>query len=108
MKNPNHVIRDMVYYWPMYTDTNLVMSEPIMIFSRLYCFHQWRYIPCSNRVFVCSSKHEGLAGSRFGWGLYEDSELAQDVAMAVDIFTLGLSIDVELRIVTIIQAIIGI
>ena len=34
VKNPDHVIRDMVYYWPMYTDTSLTISEPIMIFSR--------------------------------------------------------------------------
>lgn len=55
----------------------------------------------------CSSKHEGLAGSRFGWGLYENTELAENVAEVVDILTLGLSIDVELRVLASIQAIIG-
>lgn len=87
VKDPAHVIRDMVYYWPMYTNIDSKISEPIMIFS--------------------SSKHEGLAGSRFGWGLYENTELAENVAEVVDILTLGLSIDVELRVLASIQAIIG-
>jgi len=34
VKNNFHVIRDMVYYWPMYTDINESVAEPIMIFSR--------------------------------------------------------------------------
>ena len=34
VKNQQHVIRDMVYYWPMYTDIDLMISQPIMIFSR--------------------------------------------------------------------------
>ncbi|CAI8010915.1 Tryptophan aminotransferase-related protein 3 [Geodia barretti] len=87
VKNPNHVIRDMVYYWPMYTDIDTTISEPIMIFS--------------------SSKHEGLAGTRFGWGLYQDSVLAQNVAQVVNVLTLGLSVDVQLRVLASIQAIIG-
>jgi aspartate/methionine/tyrosine aminotransferase len=87
VKNEQHVIRDMVYYWPMYTETSLTVSQPIMIFS--------------------SSKHEGLAGTRFGWGLYEDLDLAQGVATVIDSLVLGLSIDVELRVLASIQAIIG-
>lgn len=34
VKDPEHVIVDMVYYWPMYTDIDVKMNEPIMIFSR--------------------------------------------------------------------------
>lgn len=83
--NQHHVIRDMVYYWPMYTDTNLTVSEPIMIFS--------------------SSKHGGIAGTRFGWGLYEDSTLAMNVVTVIDTLVLGLSIDVELRVLASLQAI---
>ena len=42
VKDQNRVIRDMVYYWPMYTDTNTTISEPIMIFSRyVWILPQW-------------------------------------------------------------------
>lgn len=57
--------------------------------------------------FTCSSKHDGLAGTRFGWGLYEDSDLAMNVASVIDTIVLGLSIDVELRILASLQAILG-
>jgi L-tryptophan--pyruvate aminotransferase len=87
VKNQQHVIRDMVYYWPMYTDIDLMISQPIMIFS--------------------SSKHDGLAGSRFGWGLYEDPMLALNVTAVIDTLVLGLSIDVELRVLASMQAILG-
>ena len=54
-----------------------------------------------------SSKHEGLAGTRFGWGLYRDATLAQSVANVVDALVLGVSIDVELRVLAALQAILG-
>lgn len=59
--------------------------------------------------FTCtfSSKHDGLAGTRFGWGLYEDSDLAMNVAAVIDTIVLGLSIDVELRVLASLQAILG-
>ena len=110
VKNANHVIRDMVYYWPMYTDVNITVSEPIMIFSRFVlhcCLIISEYLALPMPIIFCSSKHEGLAGTRFGWGFYEDLSLAQTVAQVVDIFTLGLSIDVELRVLASIQAILG-
>ena len=55
----------------------------------------------------CSSKHDGLAGSRFGWGLYEDPMLALNVTAVIDTLVLGLSIDVELRVLASMQAILG-
>ena len=58
-------------------------------------------------IIIYSSKHEGLAGTRFGWGLYQDSVLAQNVAQVVNVLTLGLSVDVQLRVLASIQAIIG-
>lgn len=87
VQDPSHVIRDMVYYWPMYTTLNESLSEPIMVFS--------------------SSKHEGLAGSRFGWGLFRDAGLAHKVSAAVDTLVLGLSVDAELRVLSSLQAILS-
>ena len=72
-------------------------NDTILVFSR----------PIIGFCCVCSSKHEGLAGTRFGWGLFEDPALAQSVAGVVDTLTLGLSIDVELRVLASVRAIIG-
>ena len=55
----------------------------------------------------CSSKHGGLAGSRFGWGLYEDPMLAANVTNVIDTLVLGLSIDVELRVLASMQAVLS-
>ena len=57
--------------------------------------------------FTWSSEHDGLAGTRFGWGLYEDAVLATNVASVIDTLVLGLSIDVELRVLASLQAILG-
>ncbi|XP_065896729.1 uncharacterized protein [Dysidea avara] len=59
VKDRSHVMYDMVYYWPMFTNVSVKMSEDIMIFS--------------------ASKHDALAGSRFGWGLVKDVELAKSM-----------------------------
>ena len=34
MTDPDHIITDMVYYWPMYTDIDKKMNASLMIFSR--------------------------------------------------------------------------
>ncbi len=32
--DPSRVVMDMVYYWPMYTDTEAKLDHPLMVFSR--------------------------------------------------------------------------
>ena len=34
VKDPSRVVRDMVYYWLMYSKIDMKLSEDIMIFSR--------------------------------------------------------------------------
>ena len=34
IKDPSRVVRDMVYYWPMYSNIDKKLSEDLMIFSR--------------------------------------------------------------------------
>ena len=34
VKDPSRVVRDMVYYWPMYSKIDMKLSEDVMIFSR--------------------------------------------------------------------------
>ena len=55
----------------------------------------------------CSSKHDGLAGTRFGWGLVKDKDLAQRMFSVVSAITLALSADIELRILNSMQTILG-
>jgi hypothetical protein len=85
---------------------SLLFNKPL--FLPFWCFKPSLHF--EDMIFPCiiySSKHEGLAGTRFGWGLYEDSVLAQNVAQVVNVLTLGLSVDVQLRVLASIQAIIG-
>ena len=55
----------------------------------------------------CSSKHDGLAGTRFGWGLIKDSKLAQRMWAVVSAITLSTSIDIELRVLNSMRAILS-
>ena len=75
------------------------------------CGTLYRMIARHNRIILVvvyfSSKHEGLAGTRFGWGLYEDSQLSQRVASVIEALVLGLSIDAELRVLASLDAILG-
>lgn len=34
VKDPSRVVRDMVYYWPMYTEIDTKQDQPLMVFSR--------------------------------------------------------------------------
>lgn len=54
-----------------------------------------------------SSKHDGLAGTRFGWGLYQDPKLASGVAHTVASLMLGLSVDVQLRVLSSLQVVLS-
>ena len=55
----------------------------------------------------CSSKHDGLAGTRFGWALVKDKDLAQRMFTIVDAITLSVSADIELRILNSMQTILS-
>ena len=80
MTDSSHVIYDLVYNWPMYTDYLEKFNKEVMIFS--------------------SSKHDGLAGSRFGWGLIKNNDLANDTKQVIRSFVLSLSVDAQLRVLT--------
>ena len=91
----------------MYTDVNESLAEPIMIFSRLVAPIGTRPHSKTNSVLLISSKHGGMAGTRFGWGFYEDFTLAQRVNNVIETLVLGISIDTELRVLASLQAILG-
>ena len=54
-----------------------------------------------------SSKHDGLAGTRFGWGLVKDAKLADDMLKAIMAISLSSSVDIELRVLNSMQAILS-
>lgn len=56
---------------------------------------------------MSSSKHDGLAGTRFGWGLVRDAELAKKMWTAVMAVSLSSSVDIELRVMNSMQAILS-
>ena len=62
---------------------------------------------CKTFLYSSSSKHDGLAGTRFGWGLIKDMDLATRMSVTLDIVVLGLSVDAELRVLTSLQTILS-
>ena len=64
-------------------------------------------IKINDCLISVSSKHDGLAGTRFGWGLVKDSQLAQKMWSVVSAITLSTSVDIELRVLNSMQAILS-
>ena len=56
---------------------------------------------------MCSSKHDGLAGTRFGWGLIKDAELVKRVTTTVEKMVLSFSVDIQLRVLSSLQTVLS-
>jgi L-tryptophan--pyruvate aminotransferase len=69
-------IYDAIYYWPQFTSIDRKLSEDVMIFS--------------------ASKHTGHAGSRLGWALVKNPEVAELMRNFVQ-RELGVSMDSQIR-----------
>ncbi|KAM5567908.1 L-tryptophan--pyruvate aminotransferase 1 [Rosa sericea] len=65
------LIHDLAYYWPQYTAITAPLDEDIMYFT--------------------FSKSTGHAGSRIGWAIVKDKEIAKKMAKFVELSTLGVS-----------------
>jgi len=70
-------IHDLCYNWPHYIDNVTKFDENIMLFSM--------------------SKLTGHAGTRIGWGLFKDKELADRVQLYLELTTCGVSLDAQYR-----------
>lgn len=70
-------IHDLVYYWPQYTPITSPAAHDIMLFTM--------------------SKVSGHAGSRLGWALVKDGDVAKKMVYFVDRSTIGVSKDSQLR-----------
>ncbi|KAK3137394.1 hypothetical protein QOZ80_5BG0451680 [Eleusine coracana subsp. coracana] len=70
-------IHDLVYYWPQYTAITVRAAHDIMLFTL--------------------SKITGHAGTRIGWALVRDRDVARKMVYFVDRSTIGVSKDSQLR-----------
>ena len=70
-------IHDLVYYWPQYTPITGAAAHDIMLFS--------------------VSKVTDHAGTRLGWALVRDHDVAKKMVYFVDRATIGVSKDSQLR-----------
>ncbi|XP_024960896.1 L-tryptophan--pyruvate aminotransferase 1 [Cynara cardunculus var. scolymus] len=96
--NPNGVIRgpvvnrdggfvvyDLAYYWPQYTPITSSLDFDIMLFT--------------------ASKCTGHAGSRIGWALVKDKEVAKKMITFVVASSIGVSKESQLRVAKILQVV---
>ncbi|CAH9131963.1 unnamed protein product [Cuscuta epithymum] len=71
------VIYDFAYYWPHYTAISSPPSHDLMLFT--------------------FSKCTGHAGSRIGWAIVRDKEVAKKMTKFIEVSTIGVSKDSQLR-----------
>lgn len=79
------VIYDLAYYWPHYTPIIFAANYEIMLFT--------------------ISKSTGHAGTRIGWALVRDAELAKRMTKYIELSTIGVSKDSQFRASQILKAI---
>nr|CAD1842906.1 unnamed protein product [Ananas comosus var. bracteatus] len=70
-------IHDLAYYWPQYTPITDRADHEIMLFT--------------------VSKSTGHAGTRIGWALVKDREVARKMVKFIELNTIGVSKDSQLR-----------
>ncbi|KAF8408288.1 hypothetical protein HHK36_007437 [Tetracentron sinense] len=71
------VVHDLAYYWPMYTAITSPADNDLMLFT--------------------VSKCTGHAGTRIGWALVKDKEVAKKMTEFIVLNTIGVSKDSQLR-----------
>ncbi|XP_071731711.1 tryptophan aminotransferase-related protein 2-like [Rutidosis leptorrhynchoides] len=79
------LIHDLAYYWPQYTPILKPADNDIMLFT--------------------VSKSTGHAGTRIGWALVKDREIAKKMTTFIEINTIGVSKDSQIRAAKILQAV---
>ncbi|KAI0515554.1 hypothetical protein KFK09_008219 [Dendrobium nobile] len=78
-------IHDHAYYWPQYSPIPAPADEDVMLFS--------------------NAKFTGHASSRFGWAIIKDEKVYQKVVTYMDLSTVGVSSDTQLRVLKLIKTI---
>ncbi|KAL5220624.1 hypothetical protein ABZP36_025337 [Zizania latifolia] len=78
-------IHDLAYYWPQYTPITKKADHDIMLFT--------------------VSKSTGHAGTRIGWALVKDRAIAEKMTKFVELNTIGVSKDSQLRAAKVLAAV---
>ncbi|XP_047966001.1 tryptophan aminotransferase-related protein 1-like [Salvia hispanica] len=79
------LVHDLAYYWPQYTAITNPVDQNIMLFTM--------------------SKCTGHAGSRIGWAIVKDPDVAKRMVRFMEISTIGVSKEAQLRAVAILEMI---
>ncbi|CAN4099286.1 unnamed protein product [Withania somnifera] len=79
------LVHDLAYYWPQYTPISFQADHDIMLFT--------------------VSKSTGHAGIRIGWALVKDEEVAKKMTKFIEISSIGVSKDSQLRAAKILDVI---
>ncbi|CAO2204718.1 unnamed protein product [Urochloa humidicola] len=78
-------IHDLAYYWPQYTPITKRADHDIMLFT--------------------VSKSTGHAGTRIGWALVKDRDVAKKMTKFIELNTIGVSKDSQLRAAKVLRAV---
>ncbi|PIA61781.1 hypothetical protein AQUCO_00200047v1 [Aquilegia coerulea] len=71
------LVHDLAYYWPQYTPLTSMTDHELMLFT--------------------VSKSTGHAGTRLGWALVKDKAVAKKMTKYIELNTIGVSKDSQLR-----------
>ncbi|OAE21828.1 hypothetical protein AXG93_2998s1000 [Marchantia polymorpha subsp. ruderalis] len=78
-------VHDLAYYWPHHTPITSPADHDLMLFT--------------------VSKSTGHAGTRIGWALVKDLKVAQKMAKFIELNTIGVSKDAQIRAAHILRAV---
>ncbi|XP_077219800.1 L-tryptophan--pyruvate aminotransferase 1-like [Tasmannia lanceolata] len=84
-KSGGKMVHDLAYYWPQYTPISSAADHDLMLFA--------------------VSKCTGHAGTRIGWALVKDVEVAKKMIKFIELNTIGVSKDSQLRAAKIIHTV---
>uniref|UniRef100_A0A5B7B4M9 Putative tryptophan aminotransferase-related protein 2 n=1 Tax=Davidia involucrata TaxID=16924 RepID=A0A5B7B4M9_DAVIN len=84
-RNGGILVHDLAYYWPQYTPISFAADHDLMLFT--------------------VSKSTGHAGTRIGWALVKDQEVAKKMTKYIELNTIGVSKDSQLRAAKILQVV---
>ncbi|XP_058767078.1 tryptophan aminotransferase-related protein 2-like [Vicia villosa] len=79
------LVHDLAYYWPQYTPISFPADNDLTLFTL--------------------SKITGHAGSRIGWALVKDKEVAKKMTKFIELNSIGVSKDSQLRAAKILSAV---
>ncbi|KAK3028199.1 hypothetical protein RJ639_039482 [Escallonia herrerae] len=79
------LVHDLAYYWPQYTPISHPADYDVMLFT--------------------ASKCTGHAGSRIGWALVRDKDVARKITKFIELSTIGVSKESQLRAAKVLGAI---